>query len=42
MIRAALVLGICVGIAAGCGDSGPSKTIAELQDPSTCMECHPV
>lgn len=25
----------------GCGDDGPAKPIAELQDPQTCMECHP-
>jgi nitrate/TMAO reductase-like tetraheme cytochrome c subunit len=31
---AALALGAC-------SDDGVSKTVAELQDPATCMECHP-
>lgn len=26
---------------AGCGDDGPARSIAELQDPQTCNECHP-
>jgi hypothetical protein len=26
---------------AGCGDDGPALSVAELQDPQTCNECHP-
>jgi hypothetical protein len=26
---------------AACGDDGPAKSVEELQDPATCMECHP-
>ena len=36
---AALALAWLIGAAAGCGDE-PVRTIAELQDPQTCNECH--
>ena len=26
---------------AACGDDGPKLSVEELQDPATCMECHP-
>ena len=38
MSRVALVLALLVACGGG-GDT--SKSIAELQDPNTCMECHP-
>jgi hypothetical protein len=30
-----------LGALAACGDDGPSRSVAELQDPQTCNECHP-
>jgi Cytochrome c554 and c-prime len=29
-----------LGALAACGDDGPARSIAELQDPQTCTECH--
>ena len=37
-------VGTMIALAAltGCGDGeGPARSIAELQDPQTCNECHP-
>lgn len=31
---------MCALVACG-GDGGPKLSVAELQDPATCMECHP-
>jgi len=37
-----LALACVVGaVLAGCGGSEPARSIAELQEPATCNECHP-
>jgi len=41
-VRAPLaVVGLLAALTAACGDDGPVRSIAELQDPQTCTECHP-
>jgi nitrate/TMAO reductase-like tetraheme cytochrome c subunit len=32
---------VLVLLLVACGDDGPKMTVAELQDPMACMECHP-
>lgn len=32
---------LVAALAGACSDDGAAKPIAELQDPQTCMECHP-
>ncbi|HEY0477115.1 MAG TPA: multiheme c-type cytochrome [Kofleriaceae bacterium] len=42
MTRAAWLAVTAIAAAlAGCSDDGPARTVAELQDPGTCHECHP-
>jgi len=41
MMRAAIVGGAVAALAAGCGTTAPARSVAELQDPQTCNECHP-
>ncbi|MBA3818616.1 MAG: hypothetical protein H0X17_06960 [Deltaproteobacteria bacterium] len=35
------LLALLVLVTTGCGDPDTKLTVAELQDPATCMECHP-
>ncbi len=33
-------LAVVLVLVAACGDDGPSRSVADLQDPETCKECH--
>jgi len=41
MIRAVWLAAAAIGLAACGDDDGPARSVAELQDPGTCNECHP-
>jgi hypothetical protein len=32
---------VCLAFAGACSDDGTARSVAELQDPQTCNECHP-
>jgi nitrate/TMAO reductase-like tetraheme cytochrome c subunit len=36
-----VALAVVFAVGAACGDDGPKLSVEELQDPATCMTCHP-